>query len=51
MDTELGNSFMSVRYKFVFVGNVEVGKTSILKRFINNEFNGQHEVRLQYYFI
>lgn len=46
MDTELGTSFMTVRYKIVFVGDLSVGKTSILNRFLKNEFNEEYEVNI-----
>ena len=44
-DTEsLGNSMMTIRYKIVFVGDVNVGKTSIMNRFINNTFSPEYDV-------
>ena len=42
---DLGNSMMTIRYKVVFVGDIDVGKTSILNRFINNEFSGEYDVK------
>ena len=44
-DTEdLGNSIMTIRYKLVFVGDINVGKTSIMNRFINNHFSEDYDV-------
>ena len=45
-DTEdLGNSIMTIRYKVVFVGDINVGKTSIVNRFISNNFSGDYDVK------
>ena len=41
---ELGNSIMTIRYKIVFVGDISVGKTSIMNRFITNEFTDNYDV-------
>ena len=35
---------MTIRYKIVFVGDINVGKTSVMNRFINNEFSGEYDV-------
>ena len=43
--TDLGNSIMTIRYKLVFVGDVSVGKTSIMNRFITDEFNEEYDVK------
>ena len=43
-DDELSNSIMAIRYKIVFVGDICVGKTSIMNRFISNEFNEEYDV-------
>ena len=43
--TDLGNSIMTIRYKLVFVGDVSVGKTSIMNRFITDEFNEDYDVK------
>ena len=43
---ELGNSLMSIRYKLVLVGDIHVGKTSIMNRFIKNEFTEQYDVKI-----
>ena len=40
---ELGTSLMSIRYKLVLVGDICVGKTAIMNRFIENEFNEQYD--------
>ena len=34
-----------VRYKIVFVGDVSVGKTSIINRLMDNKFNESYDVR------
>ena len=41
---DLGNSIMISRYKLVFVGDMSVGKTSVMDRFINNKFTGEYDV-------
>jgi len=41
---ELGSSIMTIRYKIVFVGDVDVGKTSVMNRFITNEFSNEYDV-------
>ena len=41
---DLGNSIMTIRYKIVFVGDMSVGKTSVMDRFINNKFSNEYEV-------
>ena len=38
---DYGNSLMSIRYKLVLVGDICVGKTAIMNRFIKNEYNLQ----------
>jgi GTPase SAR1 family protein len=38
------NSLSMVRHKIVFVGDVAVGKTSIIFRFIENKFKDNYEV-------
>ena len=43
-DDELSNSIMAIRYKIVFVGDICVGKTSIMNRFISNEFHEEYDV-------
>ena len=42
--SELGNSIMTVRYKLVFVGDVGVGKTSVMNRFITDQFSEEYDV-------
>ena len=42
---ELGNSIMTLRYKLVFVGDLSVGKTAIVNRFIKNNFSGDYDVK------
>ena len=43
-EDELSNSIMAIRYKIVFVGDICVGKTSIMNRFITNEFHEEYDV-------
>ena len=43
-EEELSNSIMAIRYKMVFVGDICVGKTSIMNRFISNEFQDDYDV-------
>ena len=43
-DDELSNSIMAIRYKIVFVGDICVGKTSIMNRLISNEFHEEYDV-------
>ena len=45
---DLGSSIMTIRYKLVFVGDIGVGKTSVMNRFINDEFSGDYDVILNY---
>jgi GTPase SAR1 family protein len=42
--SDLGNSIMTVKYKLVFVGDVGVGKTSIMNRFITDQFTDDYDV-------
>ena len=42
---DLGNSIMTIRYKLVFVGDICVGKTSVMNRFISNNFSGDYDVK------
>ncbi len=41
---EEGSSTSRARQKVVFVGDVSVGKTSIINRFIDNKFRDTYEV-------
>ena len=43
---ELSTSIMAIRYKIVFVGDICVGKTSIMNRFISNEFQEEYDVNI-----
>ena len=43
---ELGTSMMTIRYELVFVGDVFVGKTSVMNRFIKNEFCEAYDVKI-----
>lgn len=47
--SEMGNSIMTVRYKLVFVGDVGVGKTSVMNRFITDQFSEEYDVILNLY--
>ena len=47
--SDLGNSIMTVRYKLVFVGDVGVGKTSIMNRFITDQFSDEYDVNIYFY--
>jgi GTPase SAR1 family protein len=49
--SDLGNSIMTVRYKLVFVGDVGVGKTSIMNRFITDQFSEEYDVNKNIYII
>lgn len=49
--SELGNSIMTVRYKLVFVGDVGVGKTSVMNRFITDQFTEEYDVKNNYIII
>ena len=48
-DLSLDISVNLVRQKVVFVGDVSVGKTSIINRFIENKFNDNYDVILYLY--
>lgn len=41
---DLGSSIMTIRYKLVFVGDVNVGKTCIMNRFISDEYHEDYDV-------
>jgi GTPase SAR1 family protein len=43
-DVSLDASLNLVRYKIVFVGDVAVGKTSIINRLMDNKFNDTYDV-------
>jgi GTPase SAR1 family protein len=40
---------MTVRYKLVFVGDVGVGKTSVMNRFITDQFSEEYDVKNKIY--
>ena len=48
MNEELPSSILTIRYKIVFVGDPGIGKTSVLKRFVNNDFNEKHDVKFNF---
>ena len=41
---ENSNSISLARHKIVFIGDVSVGKTSILTRFLDNKYKDSYEV-------
>jgi GTPase SAR1 family protein len=43
-DLSMDLSVNLVRYKVVFVGDVAVGKTSIINRLMDNKFNDNYDV-------
>ena len=43
---DLGTSIISIRYKIIFVGDVSVGKTSIMTRIVTNEFKDKYDVKI-----
>jgi GTPase SAR1 family protein len=45
---EAGNSMSMVRHKIVFVGDIAVGKSSIIYRLIENKFKEAYEVDRYY---
>ncbi len=47
--SDLGNSIMTVRYKLGVVGDVGVGKTSIMNRFITDQFSEEYDVNKNIY--
>jgi hypothetical protein len=47
-DLSLDISINLVRHKIVFVGDVAVGKTSIINRFIENRFSESYDVIMYY---
>ena len=47
---DLGSSIITIRYKLVFVGDINVGKTSVMNRFINNQFSGEYDVNINILF-
>lgn len=51
MNEELPSNILTIRYKIVFVGDPGIGKTSILKRFINNDFQEKHDVKIKIKYI
>ena len=42
---DLGTSIISIRYKIIFVGDVAVGKTSIMTRITTNDFKDKYDVK------
>ena len=46
---DLGSSIMTIRYKLVLVGDINVGKTSVMNRFIKDEFSGEYDVKKNFY--
>ena len=44
MHTLESTSICEIKYKIVFLGNMSVGKSSIIDRFINNSFDESRQV-------
>ncbi len=44
-DLSIDLSQSLIRYKIVFVGDVAVGKTSIIKRFMDDNFSDTYDVK------
>jgi len=47
---ENSNSISLARHKIVFIGDISVGKTSILSRFLDNKFKDNYEVTYDFIF-
>ena len=45
-----GTSLSMVRHKIVFIGDVATGKTSIINRFLENNFKENYDVILKFLF-
>ncbi len=43
-DNTGNNSILMVRQKIVFVGDISVGKTSVMSRFTENKFKDHYDV-------
>jgi GTPase SAR1 family protein len=46
-----GTSLSMTRHKIVFIGDVATGKTSIINRFLDNNFKDNYDVTINKYFI
>ena len=44
--SDIGSSMMVIRHKVVMVGDICVGKTSIICRFTENKFNDSYDVTI-----
>lgn len=42
-----GTSFCDIKYKIVFLGDMSVGKSSIIERFINGYFDEKRQVDIR----
>lgn len=42
-EVSIENSYDSIRYKIVFIGDVSVGKTSMMNRIVENKFKEYYE--------
>lgn len=49
VSVENSNSISMIRHKIVFIGDVAVGKTSILNRFLEDKFKDNYEVTLNFF--
>ena len=45
MTTRSSRIGATAKYKLVFIGNESVGKTSIITRYVNGEFEENYEVK------
>lgn len=45
--SESGNTMLMIRHKVVFAGDVCVGKTAIMGRFIEDVFNDSYDVTFE----
>ena len=43
IEFSIDNSVIATRYKIVIVGDVNVGKSSLIARFVDNKFKGDYE--------
>ena len=46
MENEITTSVFTMRYKIVVIGDISVGKTSIISRFIENNFRENYDASI-----
>jgi len=46
MATDIGSTSIALKFKIVFVGNISVGKTSLLNKFTYDTFTDEYAVHL-----